>query len=352
MSVVLGRHGGRLSAISVVVKPQARTVASTKPKKSATGNRKHMLASPVASAGVESHADWLEMKALLAPDGDVSYQDLVSELRRNGSLDAFAQSVATDAGSEKSQELADTVFAHLDLRSIACGSGYPFNVGPQTLTRKDSSALDSTYAFLLLLRTFGVRAGPARTKAASLFEEIATVVAGRYLGGPDKGAETFHFGFPRSTTPAGFESALNLLCSRLQEGGQTKKRPAKRHQKDAKLDLVAWRPFPDQRNGKIVAFGQCAAGDNWDGKAAELRPQSFMGLWMTQGRLAFTPMVFFFLPHCLDDDDWDSISMIGDTIPFDRCRITSLIAESVVAGDLPLRIKKWNANVLARVEAK
>lgn len=47
------------------------------------------LPAPPASDPPESHADWLELKALREGDNNSSFQDLVQELRRTGSTDGL-----------------------------------------------------------------------------------------------------------------------------------------------------------------------------------------------------------------------------------------------------------------------
>ncbi|TCM35142.1 hypothetical protein [Kribbella sp. VKM Ac-2568] len=307
------------------------------------------LGAPIASDGAEAHADWLEILALLSADRDSSYQDLVAEFRRSGTLDAVTERLAPDRGSEKSQELADEAFSRLDVRSKSCGDGYPFKIADQTVSVRDPNFIDSPYVFMLLLRHFGVKAGPRTVKGAGNFEELAEVAARHYLGGTASGVRSFHFGFPRRTTPAGFEAALNELCEAVGEGGGSRSRPSRKDQKDAKLDLVAWRPFADGRNGKVIAFGQCAAGDNWDGKATELSPMQFTGLWLLTSRFAFTPVVFFFVPGCLSDEEWDSVSFLGNTVPFDRCRVSAMLADAGLPADLQGRTKRWSKYVLERI---
>lgn len=309
-----------------------------------------VLTSPVASDGAEDHADWLELLALTAADQDSSYQDLVAELRRAGTLDALTDRDAEDSGSELSQQLADDAFAQLDIRAKSCGTGYPFEIDAQVVRTRVPNPAESPYVFMLLLKSFGVGKHPRGVSSATVFEELATAASDRYLGGPESGSKSYHFGFPRRTTPAGFRDALDELCKELNEGGGAKSRPSRRNQKDAKLDLVAWKPFLDRRNGKIIVFGQCAAGDNWDTKASELSPMQFTGMWMNASRLAFTPIVFFFLPRCIDDEEFDSISMIGNTVPFDRCRIASMLSDATITHDVVTRMAKCSKYVLERVQ--
>src|SRR5689334_9845048 len=137
------------------------------------------LAAPIASDSSQDHADWLEMTALLAPDGNSSYQDLVAELRRAGTLDALGgHEAAEDPGSELSQQLADDTFAQLDIRAKACGAGYPFELRDQVVVKTADHVMRWPYIFMLLIRTLGVGKYPRGVRTATVFEELATVTAG------------------------------------------------------------------------------------------------------------------------------------------------------------------------------
>lgn len=303
------------------------------------------LKDPIASDVTREHADWLELEALRADDRNSSYQDLVAAFRRAGTIDAIEDRSVPDRGSEISQQLADAAFSELSNRGEYCGDSYPFALTEQSLQLVDPAQESSPYTFMLLLKYFGVDAGPSGLRGSSLFEELSTVAAKNYLGGDAAGAMSFHFGFPRRLAPRGFRPALDQLCRAIQEGGGAKDSPAAATQKDAKLDLVAWKPFPDGRIGRVIAFGQCAAGDNYDSKASELSPRQFYQRWM-QIPLRTEPLVFFFVPRCIDDDELDHVSALGSTVFFDRCRIAAFVGESPLEIEVDKRMKIWCEHVL------
>jgi hypothetical protein len=295
----------------------------------------------------------LELTALEADDRNSSFQDLVAVLNRAGSVDGLpASGVASDRGSELTQQLADTAFAELHSRVTACDQAYPFELSDQSIQLKDASGEHSSYVFMLLLKQVGVTRGPRRVKGATHFEEIAGEAARRYLGGDANGAESYQFGFPRRTTAAGFVEAVNELCERLGDGGGARIRPSTHWKKDGKLDLVAWRHFPDHRRGKVIAFGQCAAGHNYDDKITELIPRRFLYLWTTQ-QIVPDPLMFFFIPGCVDDEKLlDIIS--SQAILFDRCRIAALLEGSgnTLSGELHDRTALWNDFTLSKVRGR
>lgn len=303
------------------------------------------LQSPTLSDGRFDHADWLEALALQSADLNSSLEDLVSALRIGGSVDVAGARNENDSGGEILQEAGDNALSEAQNRSEACGDAYPFELTGQSLQLKQGGD-HAPYVFMLLMKQFGLKAGPQRSKPASYFERLSAFAARNYLGGHENGAEIYHFGFPRALSPAGFEDALDDLCKRLAEGTVGRQRPSRRYQKDARLDLVAWKPFNDARRGKIIFFGQCAAGENWDAKTTELVPRRFVSMWMN-GNLSTEPLVLFFLPRCLDDEEWDQIATVGTVLPLDRCRIASLLPLSLAADPGDPDALRWTSHVLA-----
>ncbi len=292
------------------------------------------LHAPSATASPEFHADWLELRALLADDRSSSLTDLVRAVRPTGTIEEVLEEQVggedaspadlSDPGDNMSEAIADSASSELDDRAIACGGSvasegtYPFVRGQQYLM-SSPEAVRSVYVFLLLLSTQGITAGPARLSATELFEDIAAAAAGSYFGAGGQRVEVYQFGFPRRRTLRGFKPAINELCMRLGEGGGARHRPDDRYQKDAKLDLVVWRPFPDARMGKVVAFGQCAAGNDWRDKLSEMQPRTFTSAWMTHP-LGLEPTRLFFCPFRVERERWET-TVFSSGLLFDRCRI-------------------------------
>jgi len=229
-----------------------------------------------------------------------------------------------DEGAERAQAVAEGALGELEEREIACGrsnSAYPFELGYQTVSAKRGTDW-SIYAFLLLLGRYGKDAGPPGSDGADLFERVCAAAAVEYFGGADHGAQSYLFGFPRRIGKAGFSDALDDLCLLLNEGGGHRHRPTSRAQKDAKLDIVAWKAFDDGRPGKLIGFGQCATGADWPAKLTELLPDSFCRKWMHEVP-PVPPIRMFFIPFRLERSRWYAINSDGGVM-FDRCRIVGL----------------------------
>lgn len=286
------------------------------------------LTVPAATAAPGELADWLEMEALRAADRNSSTQDLASALRRTGSgeeveierpFESPTDSV-DDRGGETIEPIAEAAFEEIEDRSVACAGRYPFHLNG-SLLQGTTRVRDSLYVFLLLLSRYGKDAGPEGLNVPQLFEEVAELAIGNCLGGPRNEVSTYQFGFPRRLNPAGFRAALDDLCQRMGEGGSSKNRPTRKDQKDASLDLIAWRPFPDRRRGLVMAWGQCATGADWREKLTDLQPEDWASAWMAE-RPAVVPLRSFFVPHRVDREHWD-VSAIAGGVLFDRCRIAA-----------------------------
>ena len=303
---------------------------------------------PPASAAPSEHADWLELKALSSRDRNSSIADLARTIKRAGTMDAMIEDddvVDVDPGGEGVTAVTAAAFDELETRDQACGlaSGYAFDVRANFIEAK-GEAEKSIYVFLLLLARYGHLAAKQVARADSLFEEIAAAAVRGYLGGSAAGVEAVAFGPTRRKKGKGFRCAVDELCARLGEGGGISTEPAASDQKDAKLDVVAWTPFPDRRRGKLVMFGQCATGKNWQGKVTELQPESFCRLWLREA-LHIIPGRVFFVPFTIPDHGWNiAISRAG--IVFDRCRIAAHATD--IPAPIVKKCRQWTREVLLR----
>ena len=308
------------------------------------------LEAPGATSGPCKLADWIELKALFGADRNASFQDLVAELRRNGSTDAEQENLdgLTDSGGELTERLASDAFYEIETRATAAGCGYPFAVEGQYIQIDPQMDIQkSTYIFQLLLSYFGARAGvTARVRPERDFEDISLEAARSYFGrNPYDGS--YLFAFPRRTDAKDFPAAVTDLSVQLGEGGGAKEVKLARQQKDAHLDLVVWHGFPDRRPGQIIAFGQCATGRNWRAKTTELPAgMTWCRAWMRDPP-AVDPIRMLFVPHRPTEEDWKTQSILGGVL-FERCRIayhSPVVPDRVAAGCARWMAAALDANV-------
>lgn len=247
-------------------------------------------------------ADWLELTALLAFDGNASRGDLERNLRR-ASLVELREDQAIE------NKTLD-VFDELEQRWKAADTAYPFEIDYGTLQIRSAWREFPAYIFCLCLSYFGARNSEPR----KLFELVSGIAAKAFLFG-----DAVNFGAPRSDLSSSFAKAVSELCELIGEGGGFNEIPTL-GQKDAKLDLVAWRNFPDRYSNKLLMLGQCASGADWEGKLRELNPRAFFANW-TQETPSSPLISSVFIPHRIERQKWRRVALNADGIIFDRCRI-------------------------------
>jgi hypothetical protein len=309
---------------------------------------------PPASAPAEYHADFLELCTLRSNKRSLSVQEFIRDLRLGNASEVFADSsnYGVEESDDEAESIAQTAFDELDERGRNFGKRsdqYPFVITPNTIQLKDG-ADERLYTFLALLSWYGKNAGPPNTNGEKLFEEVCAKASEGYFGASDGRVKSFVFGFPRSVEPKGFAKALDKLCKSMGEGGGHRKgRPMLPDQKDGKLDIVTWVEFHDSRQSKLITFGQCATGRNWEGKISELPPPDrWCGHWMDD-----TPTVLptrsFFVPHRIVSGSWSHSSTFGGIL-YDRCRIASLVSEA----NEPLKTlwTAWSYHILGKIRAE
>lgn len=300
---------------------------------------------------VEDLADWLEIRTFRDRDGNSSHVELLKALRMSGTGDALDEEDETNAAIESWEDpyeaAVESAFTEIEDRFNACGAErgmYPFALEADYIALgRDTRA--SVYTFLLLLSRYGGSAGRKPAQGAKFFEEVCAKAVEEYIGGANVTVKSRVFGFPRRVPPAGFEAALQKLCDELQEGTGPRNRPSSKDQKDAKLDIVAWRDFDDARPGKLITFGQCATGKNWSEKLTDLQPCKWCQLWM-EDMPAVSPVRMFFVPHRVSQKDWIQSSIYGGIL-FDRCRIAR--HSSLIGPSLRKELAAWSKDVLSKI---
>ncbi len=297
---------------------------------------------PPASADPILHADYIEFHALFSNDKSSSFQEYARDIRISGTTDALTDvdfdEDPGDHGGEQSSGVAELTWDEIERRERSCGGEegyYPFDVSSTRISLRDQWQ-SSPYIFQLLLERYGYQASTQPMNGARLFERVCSLAARGYLGGQNKRAKSYTFGFPRPTG-SNFRNALEKLCREMGEGRVNERAPQIGNQKDSHLDIVAWLPFCDRKSAQLVAFGQCATGANWGkGKLTELVPQNFGRKWLREPFLV-DPIRMFFIPRSIEDSAWRNSAIDGGII-FDRCRISwcAGIPDDELAADLSI----------------
>jgi len=297
-----------------------------------------MLKLPLPTTDELRLADWLELYALLSPDSNASYIDLERTLRREGVF-------GLDSDEDIERTVQEVSF-ELELRSIAAARAYPFVIGERSISARGPIDSFIPYVFCLCLSFFGSNENlDKRPFPRRMFEYLSCEAAKNFVDG-----DVVRFASPRQRDdlPAEFTLAVNELCMRIKEGvAFREKRPFSA--KDDAIDVVAWRDFPDQSEGKLLLVGNCASGNNWDSKLDELQPQLFCEDWMVEVPVSIHVGIrAFFVPRRIPPGDWKRVSRRAGMI-FDRCRIAHWVSKTEEFRNKQHYLS-WTRSILNKIE--
>lgn len=285
-------------------------------------------------------ADFLEFECIKNGSGvsSLSYRSYISV------SDDEINNEGIESSDDYSVSALDAAIAECSNRSSCCPNHYPFVIGPSSLDLKpDAGWHKDIYTFLLLATRLNMRdermqGGFDGTK---LFESLCALVTKEYYGNRCH-AKVF------GTSVAGafkdkVEDFLRSLCIRghfkMPEGSTG-------HEKDGNLDIVAWIPFADKKDGQLIALGQCKTGTHWEGMLTELNPDDFFSLHSTQQPYA-KPLKMFFVAESFGNFKWEERCTNGGIL-FDRTRIMEYLPEKLEGemSELLEKIRVWNAAAL------
>ena len=274
--------------------------------------------------------DWIEACALFG-DGEASGSDVVDILRENEIYDS----------QDFAWEFVNNIFAAIRERKRILGHGYALRVEAGTRVVCNQVWQDvAPYAFCLTLslakaypdwwQTFGQDFGPQ----GRLFEDLtAEAVAATF-----NGWEVHQTGWA-ALEPNLIANIVHDVAGRIGEvTGEVRRWSAKRA-KEAGLDLLCFRPFPDGRAGFPVMLFQCASGRDWRSKLH----QPEIRVWTKIVSFTIDPQKAFAMPFALDSDDFRYHSNVVNGVLLDRDRllIPGQVNRDWTSSDLRDRLRVW-----------
>lgn len=294
---------------------------------------------PAVRASAHEIADFAELKAWR--DGSISTTALSRTFGRIEEND-YADGVPEEDEADRDAEEA---YIEIEARSQACGrsASYPFLIGARgsTLARSpgELNCRQLVYLYLLLATRLNMHDNRrhAGVDGTSLFEKLCAGVARTYLGSR---AESMVFG--TASRNGGFRAKVVDLCHRLGEGGGAKD-DISRNVRDGKLDVIAWKPFADSWQGKLIIFGQCKTGTEYRDTLTQLQPDAFCAKWLRE-RPAILPVRAFFISEALSRSgasarhQWYERSTDAGLL-FDRCRTVDFCDS--VTDDVLEEVRTW-----------
>jgi hypothetical protein len=321
---------------------------------------KSLFRAPSPQAGPTVLADFAELLALRNERHSASDRDIISALER----------LAEDDEDKLERPLADA-FQELTLRGLHLGADakdrYPFEVEGDIIRLREpypKAERDFLYLFFLMATRLNMKMDRSYSgfDGAELFEYLSLEVAKRYWGGADDArVDGLVFGTARYNRDAKdadevdigkFSTAVNDLCDAMREGAEFRaKDPGPIKAKDAKVDLVVWRDFADQRaakpidnlrhrHGKLIGFGQCKTGSNWVDELEKTNPAKFCENWFHDQPLVKPIKLFFVCDRFVHP--WHEKTR--GLILFDRCRLVEYADH--VSSELIWKCARWTKSVL------
>lgn len=295
-------------------------------------------------------ADWLEMKAVLDPDGSAAKEDLVRALVRDGTLKKEVEYRA----------IAGDVFNEIEDRKAAIAAGpttpvyatYPFELNGDLL-KFTADLADPAYAGAVYLYMLAVTRSSMESETRTLagvdptlhFEDVCEASLLRFWGGRDSNGDIFLLGTSGGRRTR-FSLRITKLCKGLGEGTRWNKKAKSPGAGDGGVDLVVWRRFQDKRAGGLVAFAQCKTGDGWANHLGRKNPNSFHTKYF-HTHMVSDPMAIYMVPCRVPRDEWDNVIREHNKgLIFDRCRIVQY-ATDVKAATLR-RCRLWLDAAIAR----
>ena len=251
----------------------------------------------------EAIADWIEVKALTGATA-------------GRSIDEFTQAAVDELGVTMIR--AHAALAIVGRRSRVLGDQYPLIVREVGIIKKPNP-LNFPYVGLLLISP-GLPNRSLTSKeidiAAIALEDAAAEALATFLG---PGGRGIRFAWPSSIgRPEKFPHAIRWLVEQMGASlGDAYRQPRR---KDGGVDVVAWRPFPDQRSGFPVILAQATIGTDYVNKSADIDLRNWSG-WLS---LDVDPTVAMVIPGTLSNgESWNE--MATRSLIFERIRLAGLL---------------------------
>lgn len=272
--------------------------------------------SPLSNDTRSQFADWLEVLALVRPRHVATRSEVLGLLdllepedSSHGEEDDNGEKLDEEILEDQRLAAADDVLDEFTNRQQILGGLYPFDVAVRgaswSIQPSEPAAEDETeiarlcYKFCLL--TSAIRDKRIKGKAVPVleasmpvhFQALSTESAAEVIGGV-----SFSFGWPRPDASA-FRPALSQLHQQLMLGAPLTFEPlwSSGKEKDAGVDVVAWREFDDAQPGKLILFGQVASGNDWTTKSIKNDTPGFFSWYSERPTEHHIPAIFIPFPQ-------------------------------------------------------
>lgn len=252
-------------------------------------------------------ADWIELS--------VAYE------KEPISKSAVSSKIEGASGDEPSDAFLSSIWDELEVRMQLYGDHPPYTCDSVEVTPNFDWEEIPEYLMCLILSLTGNSFNP--TPTGKLFERITREAVKNYLNG-----EAVVFGHPAQFTIA--------ELSQLTKEKFKSELPA--YYNDRGLDVIAWKPFKDNRGNQVIILMQCAGGHNWTAKTRDIVLRPWTEKYMTFG---CTPVRGFSTVVVITDNErFEEISLDTDLL-FDRPRIYRNTTDYKLEATLRPAILTW-----------
>ncbi len=277
--------------------------------------------------------DWIEGSVLFDEnEGEFSVMDVVDVLIDEDIYEEqdFAQDIVNDAWNE------------LERRLNWIGQGSPYFFQRSRVKRTGPWQDTPAHSFCVLLSLAQCYAGWSRCVSdgdyntqGEIFELLTQESLKKQFSDWQVKRTSWSSSQPRSLL-----EVVNQIADCLGEiTGNDISTWVESKDKDAGLDLLCYRPFPDNRSGFPVYLIQCASGQNWKNKVSEPN----IDWWQKLIKFVVRPQKAFAIPFALSDDDFKRQCVRVQGLFLDRYRLLTAVQyhEQWVPSSLKDRIIEW-----------
>lgn len=263
-------------------------------------------------------ADWLELNLLSQADNAIGYDKLKSIASEELNLPTHRIDVALNVLKRRSEIIPNSY--PFEMRAVGMIKRSDWNYLPYTYLLRISSGIEHPFSLAL----------DEKSDRVESFENLVVIALQNLLGADSK---ALRFGFPSEDRPAEFPKAIEWLSTRMGIPSGSAYRPPRR--KDGGVDVVAWRPFKDRRNGFPVYLVQVTCERNYARKVFDID----LRLWSGWLNLDTDPVSVLAVPTTISPgEEWNEIST--KVVVLERIRICELLALSNVQVETSVEPKK------------
>jgi len=272
--------------------------------------------------------DFAELRALVHPDRCFSRGDLSSIEKMSRDL----------GGGFKLEERWREIANFSNMRKKEFEAFYPFSLSDDEDTiyfSFDESPAQRIYLGLLIASCMRNIANIRKAEVARAFEETCFQLFSKLMPFGSEIRATWANGGDEAPYAGTLYEKMVAIAKDLRCTANFQERDFNaRDTGDGGIDLIAWHPMADNREGMPIAFAQCGCSrDDWRFKQLEASPAKHyrklpvMHVWST----------YYFLPLDLrhSDGDWAYKDDIGASIIVDRLRLVRLVAQYSLFDNLP-----------------